>query len=428
MSDQTKAVAKWADKAMWTAEPSEAEKGTRAVLVSANPDPLGEMFALNQMYVGKAVSDLSTITDDQRRSILDDIKSTVLKMPLETIRLHFLIEGVHRGITHQMVRQRTAAYAQESMRFAVKEDLATAVALPPSLGGTLPLAGLVAQDLYQRQELGLSEIDPYNQAEVDRHERDVWERAMAKGGKQAWRLKWDRAVGVVSETYLDLVNDGMPAEDARGLTPTNVLTKLHYITNLRSFYDTMGMRVSDQAQYEWRHLIMAMVKAMREYGATQTYLADTSSEDGLAPGSISRRKSSEWQFVALTEAILPVDFALGRRGFGSPFDRASRIGERVDAFAAMGVPSSRWLEGAPEFNIPALRPEEWLLDPDSARINESQEFDIFGQRVTKGTGWHWSKEYGGILYNDGPRGRQYATLTSGPTNNIDDILEEQTNA
>jgi thymidylate synthase ThyX len=430
-----KELAKWADKAMWTAEPSEAEKGTRAVLVSANPDPLGEMAALNKMFTGQAVSDLSTITDEERHAILDDIKATVLKMPLETVRLHFLIEGVHRGITHQMVRQRTAAYAQESMRFAVKEDLAQAVALPPSLGGTLSLAGLVAQDLYKRQEMGLRTDWEPGSHEADEHEHDVWLAAINAGGKQAWRLKWDEAVKHISETYLDLVNDGMPAEDARGLTPTNVLTKLHYITNLRSFYDTMGMRVSDQAQYEWRHLIMAMVKAMREYGATQTYLHTLTGQDvgeggydfDAKSGDVVR-SSSAWQFRALTEAILPVDFALGRRGFGSPFDRASRIGERVDAFAAMGVPSSRWLEGAPEFNIPALRPEEWLLDPDSARINENQEFDIFGQRVTKGTGWHWTKEHGGVLYNDGPNGRQWANLTDGPSYDINDIIKEKSNA
>ena len=416
-------VARWADKAMWKAEDAEAKNGTTAVLVSANTDPLGEIWALNQTYVGKTVTNLSTVTDENRRGILADIKSTVLKMPLEVIRLHFHLKGVHRGITHQMVRQRTAAFAQESMRFAVKEDLAEAVALPPSLRETWDFEALRLEDLHARTVTGLRTPDPLSTSDDDQkwlaeHADNLRKEVLAQGGPQAHRLKWDEAVRHLSETYLELINDGMPAEEARGLTPTNTLTNLHYITNLRSFYDTMGMRVSDQAQYEWREVIMAMAMAMRQFGKRNYY----KKPDGY--GGFTET-SSEWQFVELTNAILPIDFALGHRGFGSPFDRASRIGERVDAFAAMGVPSSRWLEGAPEFNIPALRPEEWLMDPNSARINGEQEFDIFGQRVTKGTGWHWTKEHGGILYNDGPRGRQWANLHDGPSFDVNDVITKK---
>ena len=53
--------------------------------------------------------------------------------PLEWIQVALLIEGVTRAFTHQMVRQRTATFVQESLRFAVKDNAAFEVALPPSI-------------------------------------------------------------------------------------------------------------------------------------------------------------------------------------------------------------------------------------------------------------------------------------------------------
>jgi flavin-dependent thymidylate synthase len=409
---ESKEVSKWADTAMWRAEPSERDKGTRAVLVSANPDPLGEIAALNKTYIGQTVADLTTITDDERRAVLGDIAKTVLKMPLEIVNLHFLIEGVHRGITHQMVRQRTAAYAQESMRFAVKEDIAVAVAYPPSLRHTVPWSDWLDVVAGRMHEQGL-----------DPTEGEIHDHAINEAGKrdrpQLHRLYWDEAVEAMSQAYTQLIEDGMPAEEARGLTPTNVLTKLHYTTNLRAFYDTMAMRVSDQAQFEWRELITAMVKAMREFGEKTTYFQrvpfgqeDLSKMQGwkyrytdLDRSSVYE-VSSAWQFEALTQQLLPIDFKLGHRGFGSDVDRPSRIGERVDAFAKMGVPASEWLRGSPEHSIPAIHPDEWLLDPNSARLDAHTQFNIFGERVPKEiSAWHWRADNGGELWRLDHNGR-----------------------
>lgn len=385
-----KQISKWADSSQYHAERIVASDGVTATLISANNDPLGEIFSIVQMYRGVTVTDLSTITDAQREEVLADIQKTVLKMPLEAVRFHFVIEGLHRGVTHQMVRQRTAAYAQESMRFAVKDNLAEAVVLPPSLRGTKSFDELVKQDLLDRAAQGL-EV-PTDATTEDgqpdewhhEHAQSVFDEALANGGPQAWRLKWDTAVNTVSDIYGELVEDGMAAEDARGLTPTNTATKIHYITNLRSLLETLSMRVSDQAQFEWREVAMALVKAMRDYGRRHTYHNQTTGEH-LWP-------SSEWQFTEISRAIKPIDFVLGRRGFGSDVDRPSRIAERVEAYALCGVPSDQWLAGSVAHGIPPIHPDEWLLDPESARLKAGEEFDVFGNRVPEGTGWHWQPE------------------------------------
>lgn len=467
----TKELTKWADDFMFEAEPSHAADGPTAYLLSAPVDPLAGIAACAKMYKGEVVRDLRDVSNAEREEYLEQVQKTVLGMPLEAVTFHFMLEGVHRGVTHQMVRQRTAAYAQESTRFAVKRDMKDATALPPSLQDTLSLDKLAEQDLGKRVAMGLRvpqpqgrEWDGANYSEVPlsawtledqawliAHKKQVRDEALSKGGNQARRIVWDEMVDSVSEGYNRLIDDGMPAEEARGIMPTNITTRLNYITNLRNFLTEMSKRLSDQAQFEWRQVAAAYAKAMREFGRTHSYwtiisrkeyetwddqgkygpirergqFLEIEAEDG-SYGMVQVRLSSQWQYDALTEAMKPIEFVYGRRAFGANFDRPSRIGERVDAYASFGIPSDQWLVGSPEHNIPAIHPYEWLGDPNSARLQANQEFDIFGQIVTKGTGWHWSSERGGVLFNIGQDGRvQYANLTDGPSYDIDDVVGEE---
>lgn len=405
----SKELSKWSDGFMFKAEDSLAAEGPKVYLLGGPQDPLGQIAACAKMYKGEVVRDLRDVTDAERREYLEQIQKTVLKMPLEAVQLHFMVEGVTRSFTHQMVRQRTAAYAQESMRFAVKEDAATAVALPPSLEGTLTLDELVERDIEHRREIGLQIVQPGapNEDEwFDQLRAGLRTQALeGKFGKaQRHRILWDEEVRHNADVYLDLVNDGMPAEDARGLTLHNITTRLNYITNLRSWYDTMAVRVSDQAQFEWRAVAMHMALALREFGERTTYelwvrddelnletdrTIDTQIDDITGAVRHLVRRSSYWQYEALSNELKPIEFKLGKRAFGANFDRPSRIGERVDAFAKYGVPSEEWTRGSVEHGIPPIHPEEWLLDPNSARLPNGMEFDIFGNRVPVGTGLHY---------------------------------------
>lgn len=409
-------LSKWADNFMFTAEESKASEGVKAFLLGAPNDPLGHIAACAKMYKGEVVRDLRDVTDAERQEYLTQVQRTILGMPLEAVQLHFMIEGVTRSLTHQAVRQRTAAYAQESMRFAVKEDMASAVAYPPSLDGTMSLAELVQDDLRTRQEIGLQMAKP-SDAHYDEWMDNLREGLRHKalnggfGDAQKWRIRWDDGLAQNAQMYLDLVNDGMPAEDARGSAWHNVTTRYNYITNLRNFYTEMSKRLSDQAQFEWRSVVAALAVAMREYGARTTYqvwvtedeLDQDAFEDGGEDYTLIRteptvgssntmfliERSAEWQYVALSNEMKPVDFALGRRAFDANFDRPSRYGERIDTFVKYGVPSSQWTVGSVEHGIPPIHPDEWLLDPNAARLADGMEFDIFGNRVPEGTGWHY---------------------------------------
>lgn len=400
----SKEIAKWSDDFMFTAEESNAADGVKAFLLGAPTDPLGHVAACAKMYKGEVVRDLRDVTDEERREYLEQVQKTILGMPLEAVQLHFMIEGVTRSLTHQAVRQRTAAYAQESMRFAVKEDMASSVAYPPSLEGTLSLDELARHDLIKRELSGLKNNTAVAEWRED-HKEGVRRDALSKGGPQAHRIRWDEGVGSISQVYLDLINDGMPAEDARGLAVHNTTTRYNYITNLRNFYTEMSKRLSDQAQFEWRMVAMNLALAMRRFGEVTSYevwvdQGDVTESDDLVAMTEDRalvRRSSYWQYEALSNEMKPADFIAGRRTFAANFDRPSRIGERVDAFASKGIPSSEWTTGSTKHSIPPIFPDEWLLDPNSARLTAGQEFDVFGNRVPKGEGWHWTNDENGQL-------------------------------
>lgn len=353
---------KWADPAMFTSEKLSAEHGPKVYLLQAPNDPLGAIAAACKMYKGEVVRNLATVTDAERRDYLAQVLKTRLQMPFETVQFHFLLEGVTRSFTHQLVRQRTAAYAQESLRFAVVEDeLDKRVALPPHLAGTVSLSEW-ARDM--------SEEDGSPKP------RECMERNTS--ALQDMRNQWDDEVGRLGRVYQDMIEAGMPAEDARALLPHGVTTRVHYITNLRGLLDHAGNRLCTQAQFEWRLVFSRIAEAVRGYD--------------INPDADHYDNDSRWQYEALAELFRPICYATGKCEFKADFDRACSIRSRVDAFEAFGVPSSRWgriwdlgmpgVPGSPKPHaehrcwqdvdtgreiIPAIRPAEWLLDPGAAR-------------------------------------------------------------
>lgn len=299
----------WADEAQYAAAPLNVTEAARGVIIPKvellwmTPDPLGSIAAMCRMYEGKPTYSLYDVTDDERRHYFDQAQKTHLKAPLEAVKFHFFIEGVTRSFTHQLVRQRTAVYAQESLRFAVKENIIDEVSLPPSLAGTTPLTSEMAGFLPDANK------------------------------QQRWRNRWDECVMEIQSTYDYLVNDGMPAEDARGLLPHAIATRANYVTDLRNMIDHAGNRLCTQAQFEWRIVFLGIIQAIRDYNM------------GLGD-------SERWQYEQLATSSLfrPVCYALGHCPFQASFDRACTIRGRVD-------------EG--RFN--EIDPAEWMLDPAAAR-------------------------------------------------------------
>jgi len=316
----TKDIQRFADAAMFTAEPMRAGRDAdgnivpSVTLLAMNPDPLGAIAAACKMYKGEVVYNLQDVTDDERREFFEQVQHTHLQAPLEFVNFHFLLEGVTRSFTHQMVRQRTAVYAQESLRFAVTGDLMDRVSVPPSI---------------------------------------------ANGSEQVRDDFWD-AIGAIEEAYNKLIAAGVPAEDARALTPHGVATRLHYATDLRNLQEHAGNRLCTQAQFEWRAVWVAILNAIRRFGAEHP----------------SVMPQDRWQFELLASSRLfrPICYKTGKCEFLANFDRHCSIRQKVTDLGQAGVPSEAWdarVDDSSRDGLPGIFPAEWLMDPTAAREGRS---------------------------------------------------------
>lgn len=289
----SKALSTYVDKAMFQADevPEEALERPRVYILSATPDPLGSVAAMSMMYEGRTIRSLSEITDDERRHYFDECFKTTLKAPLEAIDFHFMVEGMTRATFDQMRTQRTAVFAGESLRFAVKEEI------------------------------------------VQRPGPIIASNSNA-------RATWDSVIQEVWEGYLSLIGNGIPAEEARGLLPMNVLTRAHWKTNLRNLEAEIGKRLCTQAQFEWRLIHADLRRAIRLHDPFAAYHED----QHYMEGDWSDRTEDAWQFKYIADSPMfrPICFATGKCMFKAEMDRGCTIRERVEAGKFEDINDAEW--------------------------------------------------------------------------------------
>jgi flavin-dependent thymidylate synthase len=137
---------------------------------------------------------------DQLQKELSYVANTI-RSSWEFVDFTFEITGVTRAFTHQLVRTRTASYAQQAQRVV---DMSDFEALLP--------------------------VTVVNKDKVD---------------------AWEACMRVIRDVYQNLTDAGVPAQDARGVLPTNVLTNIIVKMNLRTLADLLGKRKSLRAQGEY---------------------------------------------------------------------------------------------------------------------------------------------------------------------------------
>ena len=155
---------------------------------------------------------------------LEDVQKTKLQTPLEMVHMLWLLQDVTRAFTHQIVRYRVGtAFVQESMRFfGMRKQF------------KVLLTGKAADD--KRTEDQLSNLETYMHGILE-------------------------AIG----SYVDLLDQGVPDEDARGVLPTNILTSIYFDCSLRTLQNIFPQRLCCQAQQgEWQPILREMRKQIGE--------------------------------------------------------------------------------------------------------------------------------------------------------------------
>ncbi len=143
--------------------------------------------------------------EEELKYIADTIRSS-----WEFIEYTFEITDVTRAFTHQMVRTRTASYAQQAQRVVDMK--------------------------------GFGYLTP--QTVVDAHRQGLWTGIMAS----------------IAQAYKELQDAGIPNQDCRGVIPTNAYTNIIAKLNLRTLADLVGKRENLRAQGEYADVVRLMKK------------------------------------------------------------------------------------------------------------------------------------------------------------------------
>lgn len=134
----------------------------------------------------------------------------------EFIDYTFMIEGVTRAFTHQLVRTRTASFAQQTMRVL---DVSTGRG---------------------------------------------WDYATGPSIKDKPELEamYQKTMSTIDRAYRWQIREGATIEDARGVLPTNILTNIVMKINMRNFVELIYKRSGPRVQQEYRDVLAAMQKAV----------------------------------------------------------------------------------------------------------------------------------------------------------------------
>jgi len=150
-----------------------------------------------------------------------------ISVALEGAKFTFKIVGVPRSMTHQIVRHRKMAFGQQSFR--VSSCYADPVRLPQKL------------------------VTANNSKTM-----------LTKNGKSVPDLikSFGDAVQTCKKVYRDLIEAGVPMEQARNIMPMGTCTKIAVTTDLRSMIEYVQGRTSDIAQDEHTYIVMLMLQEL----------------------------------------------------------------------------------------------------------------------------------------------------------------------
>ncbi len=174
----------------------------------------------------------------------DSIKRFVKKM-IESGH-HSVIEHANisvriitdRGVTHELVRHRLAAYSQESTRYCN----------------------------YSKDKFGneITVILPvwFNDVDIERaHGRKLNNMATAR---QLQYTKWESGCHYSEHTYFDLLAHGQTPQEARSVLPNSLKTEIVMTANLREWRHVFTLRSSPKAHPQMRELMQIMLAGFKD--------------------------------------------------------------------------------------------------------------------------------------------------------------------
>ena len=199
------------------------------MLVSYSPEPERTVSAAARLCYSAADGEeiLAAVSERDERAFLEKLTSVGHLSPVEHTSFTFVVEGISRACSHQLVRHRLASYSQQSQRYVGEEQFDYVV--PPSI----------------------------------REDEEL--RALFAAAMDAAQASYGRLVG-------GLMQKGFPAErareDGRFVLPNATETKIMITMNARELLHFFSQRLCNRAQWEIRAMSLAMLNLVRPLAPT----------------------------------------------------------------------------------------------------------------------------------------------------------------
>ncbi|MBS3780847.1 MAG: FAD-dependent thymidylate synthase [Desulfovermiculus sp.] len=159
------------------------------------------------------------ITEDSAAGFVGRIVRSGHESVIEhaNVTVRFIVD---RGVSHELVRHRLAAYSQESTRYAN-----------------------YSQERFGRE---ITVIKPC-----------FWE----EGGPE-YKL-WEKAMGQAEESYMQLLDQGASPQQARAVLPNSLKTEVVMTANLREWRHVFRMRCQKAAHPQIREVMLGLLADMQ---------------------------------------------------------------------------------------------------------------------------------------------------------------------
>ena len=175
------------------------------------------------------------VMPEKENLLFNILRDRPISVATENVAFTFKMTNVPRSITHQIVRHRNMAFGQQSYR--VSSCYSDAVRIPQSL-------------LDQHRWL------PFQSADTCEGDKTaVAERLMDE---------FIETVKKCREVYRNLIDFGIPMEQARNIMPMGTCTKIAVTMKLRDLIDYVKGRTGDIAMDEHTYLVCLMLKELKE--------------------------------------------------------------------------------------------------------------------------------------------------------------------
>lgn len=183
-------------------------------LLTHTPEPEQVVAAAARLcYSDASIDELLERSRTEREAFLEKIMSLGHLSVLEHVSFSFGVEGISRACSHQLVRHRLASYSQQSQRYVSHQERFSAV---------------TPETIAEQPELN---------------------------------SRFQQFLDQTHAFYGELLEAGIPAEDARFVLPNAATTKIIITMNGRELLHFFSLRCCRRAQWEiqelaWRMLVL----------------------------------------------------------------------------------------------------------------------------------------------------------------------------